>query len=140
MKVYLCTKCDRLQNDRQFQFRHGFGVRRVLICKMCRYPQGSEIECKTQLCPTCLKPSPRSDFCVFFQGQEPILKEECTSCRFKAGEPDTINAIESEHRPYELSTVLKATMESWEKEYGPEPQPSLLQRVREWITHRIKRR
>jgi hypothetical protein len=139
MKVFMCTQCDRLQNDRQFQYRQGIAHRQYLVCKMCRYPQGSEIECKTQLCPTCLKPSPRSDFCVFFHGQEPILKEECTSCRFKAGEPDTIHAIESEHRPYELSTVLKATMESWEKEYGPEPQPTLLQRVRTWITHLIKR-
>jgi hypothetical protein len=140
MKVFMCSRCDRLQNEQQFQYRHGIGVRRHLVCKMCRYPEGGEVECKTQLCPECLLPSPRSNFCVFFQGQDPILKESCTSCRFKAGEQDTISSIESEHRPFERSAIIEATLTAWEKEYAKEPQPSLLQRAREWILHLIRKR
>lgn len=139
MKVHHCQECGHLQNDRQFLYRRGLGVRRYLVCKMCRYPAGGEVECKTQVCPDCSKPSPRSNFCVFFQGLEPILKENCTSCRFLRHESDTMRAIESENKHYEMSAVLKASIEAWEKEYISEPKPSLIERVRLWITRRIKR-
>lgn len=139
MKVYICRECKRLQNEQQFLYRHGIGVRKYLVCKMCRYPEGGEVVCKTQVCPDCSLPSPRSNFCVYFRGQAPTLRENCTECRCNAHDPDTLHVIDSENRHHEMSAVLKAEIDSWDKEYNPEPQPPLLERIRLWLIRLIKR-
>lgn len=140
MRVQVCRACLRLMNEEQFRYRLGRQVLSSNICAMCRTSQGGRVPCKTQDCPDCSLPSPRSNFLLSFRNRGPILKENCTECRCLARDPATLNEINNEIPYQALSEGLMAELGLLEEVQVVDSKPTLIGRIRQWATQHISRR
>lgn len=140
MRVQVCRGCIRLMNEEQFRYRLGREVLGSNVCAMCRTSKGGRVPCKTQVCPGCSLPSPRSNFLLSFRDRSPILKEKCTECRCLDGESATVNEINNAIPYHVMSEGLMAELGLLEEAQVVESKPTLLERVSQWVTQLTKRR